>query len=258
VGFGGGFGGMGGGFGGMDSFGGMGSFGGLAGFHMAEPHTYHLDIRFENGFTQMSVLADAIAEALRKGKRVVVEHFDLVYPLLNINANLLIGVGEEVIVSRPNIFGPEPEEIRQKAYASLPYRLMAHTAEDLCEFCLGEELTALCGHDDVRHGFCMYFQDSCPDVDLAELERKVNEMIAQNLPIGYVDEHHVSIGGNIHYCTGPRIHMAHTGQVQNFRLMNHFIYDPFKRRYLMIGCVGENSDKLLEKLDLVRQHPLAE
>ena len=222
------------------------------------PHTYHLDIRFENGFTQMSVLADAIAEALHKGKRVVVEHFDLVYPLLNINANLLIGVGEEVIVSRPNIFGPEPEEIRQKAYASLPYRLMAHTAEDLCEFCLGPELTALCGHDDVRHGFCMYFQDSCPDVDLAELERRVNGMISQNLPVSYVDENHVSIGGNIHYCTGPRIHMAHTGQIQNFRLMNHFIYDPFKRRYLMIGCVGENSDKLLEKLDLVRQHPLAE
>ena len=104
----------------------------------------------------------------------------------------------------------------------------------------------------------MYFQDSCPDVDLAELERRVNGMISQNLPVSYVDENHVSIGGNIHYCTGPRIHMAHTGQIQNFRLMNHFIYDPFKRRYLMIGCVGENSDKLLEKLDLVRQHPLAE
>ena len=27
------------------------------------PHTYHLDIRFENGFTQMSVLADAITQA---------------------------------------------------------------------------------------------------------------------------------------------------------------------------------------------------
>ena len=27
-----------------------------------QPHTYHVDIRFENGFTQMSVLADAIAE----------------------------------------------------------------------------------------------------------------------------------------------------------------------------------------------------
>ena len=27
------------------------------------PHTYHVDIRFENAFTQMSVLAEAIIEA---------------------------------------------------------------------------------------------------------------------------------------------------------------------------------------------------
>ncbi|RAZ88341.1 alanine-tRNA synthetase second additional domain-containing protein, partial [Klebsiella oxytoca] len=60
------------------------------------PHTYHLDIRFENGFTQMNVLADAITEALRRGKRVIVEHFDLVYPMLGVKADLLIGVGEEV------------------------------------------------------------------------------------------------------------------------------------------------------------------
>ena len=60
------------------------------------PHTYHLDIRFENGFTQMSVLADAITEALQNGKRVIVEHFDLIYPLLGFNANLIIGVGEQV------------------------------------------------------------------------------------------------------------------------------------------------------------------
>ena len=50
------------------------------GFAFFSPHTYHLDIRFENGFTQMSVLADAIQEALDKGRRVVVEHFDLIYP----------------------------------------------------------------------------------------------------------------------------------------------------------------------------------
>ncbi len=219
------------------------------------PHTYHVDIRFENGFTQMSVLAEAIADALHHGKRVIVEHFDLVYPLLDANANLLIGVGEQVLVSRPNIFGPEPEELKESVYSSLPYRLMAHTAEDLCEFCLGPELVATCGHDDVRHGFCMYFQDTCPDVDLLALEQKVNELIQQDLPITYVDENHVSIGGSLHKCSGPRIHVGHTGQIQNFRLMHHFIYDRFKRRYLMVGCVGEHSDRLLEKLDIYRQRP---
>ena len=106
------------------------------GFAFFAPHTYHVDIRFENGFTQMATLAEAITEALQKGRRVVVEHFDLVYPFLGANANILIGVGEQVLVARPNIFGPEPEEIRDAVYKSLPYRLMAHTAEDLCEMCM--------------------------------------------------------------------------------------------------------------------------
>ena len=222
------------------------------------PHTYHLDIRFENGFTQMSVLADAIIDALRHGKRVIVEHFDLVYPLLGTNANLLIGVGEQVLVSRPNVFGPEPEELKQTVYSSLHYRLMAHTAEDLCEFCMGPEIVARCGHDDVRHGFCIYFQDNKPEIDLIKLEEQVNALIQKDLPITYVDDHHVSIGSELHECSGPRIHVGHTGQVENFRLMNHFIYDRLKRRYLMVGCVGENSDKLLEQLDIRRQRPFGD
>ena len=58
------------------------------------PHTYHLDIRFETGFHQLSELADAVQLAVRRGKRIIIEHFDLIYPLLGVNANLLIGVGE--------------------------------------------------------------------------------------------------------------------------------------------------------------------
>ena len=42
-------------------------------------HTYHLDIRFEAAFTQMGVLADAILNAVQRGKRVIVEHFDMIY-----------------------------------------------------------------------------------------------------------------------------------------------------------------------------------
>lgn len=225
------------------------------GFAFFSPHTYHVDIRFENGFTQMSVLADAIAEALHKGRRVVVEHFDLVYPLLGANANLLIGVGEQVLISRPNIFGPEPNEIKDTVYKSLHYRLMAHTAEDLCEMCMGEFDMERCGHDDVRHGFAIYFPDTRPDFDILEIEKKVNEIIAQDLPVTYVDENHISVGDKIHKCTGPRIHVHRTGQIENFHLMHHLIYDRFKRRYLLVGCVGENSDKILKKLDIEQQQP---
>ena len=226
-----------------------------SGFAFFSPHTYHVDIRFENGFTQMSVLADAITEALRNGKRVVVEHFDLVYPLLGYNANILIGVGEQVMVARPNLFGPEPDEIRQVVYESLHYRLMAHTAEDLCEMCMDEFDMERCGHDDVKHGFAIYFPDTPPSFDIAELEKKVLNIIAQELPVTYVDEHHINVGGKIHKCNGPRIHVPNTGHIENLHILPHFIHDPLKRRYLLIGCVGEHSEELLKSLDIMRQRP---
>ena len=225
------------------------------GFAFFSPHTYHVDIRFENGFTQMSELADAISQALDNGRRVVVEHFDLVYPLLGANANLLIGVGEQVLISRPNVFGPEPEEIKEAVYQSLPYRLMSHTAEDICGMFISDEDNERCGHKDLRHGFAITFPDKKPNIDIAELEKKVNEIISQDLPVTYVDEHHISIGDSVQLCDGPRVHVHHTGQIENFRLLNHFIYDRFKNRYLLVGCVGERSDELLEKLDIQRQRP---
>ena len=225
------------------------------GFAFFSPHTYHLDIRFENGFTQMRELADAIAEALNNDKRVVVEHFDLVYPLLGANANLLIGVGETIMISRPNLFGPEPDELKEVVYQNLPYRLMAHPAEDLVEMCLPEAELARCGHDDVRHGFVIYFDNTCPEIDLIGLEARVKEMIAQDLPVTYVDEKHVCIGETLHRCTGPRIHVARTGMIENFHLMHHFMYDQFKQRYMIVGCIGPNAEEEMQKLMLLRQRP---
>ena len=224
-------------------------------FAFFSPHTYHVDIRFENGFTQMSVLAEAIIEALNKGRRVIVEHFDLVYPLLGANANLLIGVGEQVLVARPNVFGPEPEELKEVVYQSLPYRLMAHSAEDICEMFIDEFDVHRCGHDDVKHGFALYFPNTKPSFDIQELEQKVNAIIAQDVPITYMDENHITIGDKVQMCSGPRIHVKHTGQIQGFKLLDHFIYDRFKDRYLLVGCVGENSEALLKSLDIYRQQP---
>ena len=71
----------------------------------------------------------------------------------------------------------------------------------------------------------------------------------------YVDEHHISVGGKILQCNGPRIHVAHTGQIENFKLMHHYIYDRFKRRYVLAGCVGEHSAELLKSLDKRSQRP---
>ena len=215
------------------------------------PHTYHLDIRFENGFTQMNVLADAITQALHRGKRVIVEHFDLVSPLLQVKADLLIGVGEEVLITRPTIFGPKPKEVYEIVYKSLPYRLMTHTAEDLCEFCMPPEELDRCGHGDVKHGFVLEFPDDRgePNIDIKELEAKVYDLIDQKLPVAYLDEKHITIGSHVHPCTGPRIHVSNTGMIKDFHLLYHFVHDPVTRKYLLVGCVGKENLERLRKLE---------
>ena len=213
------------------------------------PPSYHVDIRFETGFTQLAELADCILEAIRRNKRVIVEHFELVYPLLKINADLLIGVGEEVVIARPDVFGPEPYEVRDIVYASLPYRLKSHTAEDLCEMLLPEEDYKRCGHDDVRHGFVLTFPDYPPNIDLVELQEKIHEYIKMDLPVTYVDESHVRIGDKVHVCNGPRIHVSSTGQIGDLQLLYRFVHDKRRNRYLLVGCIGEKNLDYIRKMN---------
>ena len=212
------------------------------------PHTYHLDIRFETGFTQPHVLADAIMEALNLGKRVIVEHFELIYPLLPRNADLLIGIGEQIIISRPNMFGPEPGEFASVVHASLPYRLMAHTAEDLCEMHMDHDMVISCKHDDIHHGFVLDFQDTPPQLDIFALERAVLEDIAADLPVTYADESHIAVGDRRHLCSGPRTHVSSTGKIKGFCLCPEIVFDEQQKRYLLIGFVGDSSKEALDKL----------
>ena len=218
------------------------------------PHTYHVDIRFEMGFTQLSVLADAIKQALTRGKRVVVEHFDLIYPVLGCNADLLIGVGEEIVITRPTLFGPEPQQIYEIVYSSLPYRLMAHSAEDLCERLIPQEDMDRCAHGDVHHGFTLIFEGEKPNFDLAKLEQDALEVIKKDVPIEYVDDSHVSIGGQRHFCTGPRTHVSSTGKIENFCLLHDFVFDPSRKAWVLVGCVGAGAKERLEKFQLIAQH----
>lgn len=202
------------------------------------PHTYHMDVRFELGFSQMHMLVDATLQAIARGKRVVIEHFDLLQEHLGMNADLIIGIGEEVIVTRPNVFGPLPEEIARIVHKSIHIRQMAHTAEDLCERHMSTEEYGRCEHDDIKSGFLLVFPDRPPEVDIPALEAAVLEDIAANLPVEYVDDRHVSIGGRIHRCTGPRTHVSETGAIQGFRLLPEPIYDDRKDRWLLVGRVG--------------------
>ena len=82
-----------------------------------------------------------------------------------------------------------------------------------------------------------------------QLEQQVAEVIARDVPVDYVDESHIRIDHVIHECTGPRTHVRSTGKVQGFRLLKHFVFDPYTRRYLLVGCVGEDSETYMQRLD---------
>jgi len=212
------------------------------------PHTYHVDIRFESAFLQMHELADAIEEAILRGKRVIVEHFELIYPFLKRNAHLLVGLGEEIIVTRPSVFGPEPDEIRDIVFKSITFRRMAHTAEDLVEFCLEERNIFRFEHADVRHGFLLVFPEK-PDVDLAELEGCVKAMIKNDKPVSYLDNAHVMIGDHKHYCTGPRMHVKSTGEIKQFSIYPELIREEITGRFMLLGLVNVDPDERLSDLN---------
>jgi len=211
------------------------------GFYTA--HTYHIDIRFESAFMQLHQLADAILYAVGKGKRVIVEHFDLIFEQLGRNAHLLIGIGEEVIITRPTLFGPKPQEITEIVFKSVNSRLMVHTAEDLCEYCLAKQGLGshLYEHADVRRGFILSFHVK-PEIDLDTLEKQLNELIQEDVPVSYVDENHISIGNDIRKCTGPRMHVRSTGEVEKVTLLKELLQEPITNLYLLVGVVGEIDD----------------
>jgi len=211
------------------------------GFYTA--HTYHIDVRFESAFRQMHELAQAILYAISKGKRVIVEHFDLIYSQLGRNAHLLIGIGEEVIITRPTLFGPKPKEIADIVFKSIESRLKVHTAEDICEYVL--EKQGISGHryehDDVRNGFILSFMTK-PDIDIEALEKGVNELIAADLQVSYLDESHIKIGEDKHSCSGPRMHVKSTGELKKLTLLKELLKEPITDRYLLVGVVDEIGD----------------
>ncbi len=213
-------------------------------------HTYHIDIRFEMAFTQMYVLVDAVKKAIDQNKRVIIEHFDLIYPYLGINAEILIGIGEEVIVTRPNLFGPLPEDITKIVFKSIRYRKMVHTAEDLTSMVLEREYNMGHAqmHSDVKHGYVLEFADK-PELDITEVEGKVKELIDLGLDVSFMDETHIRIGDEEPFhCTGPRIHVRNTAEIENFQLVPEFKYNPITKVYALVGLVG--SERAVDINDL--------
>ena len=212
-------------------------------------HTFHLDVRYELAFRQPREIADAIKKVVTSNRRVVVEHFDLIYDVLGINAQVIFGIGEEVLVARPSVFGPFPAAVKAVVDRTIKYRRMAHSAEDITSRLLERDYgyASRLLHSDVKHGFVISFPEK-PSIDIAELEGKVQTVIAQNVPVTPAGEDCIRIGDQEIYCTGTRTHVRSTGQIENFRLLKEYLHDPIHREYLLVGMVGRREVAGFEEL----------
>ncbi len=208
--------------------------------------TYHIDVRFQMAFTQMHEIASFVQKALEHGRRVVVEHFNLLYPVLQIQADMMIGIGEEIIVVRPSVFGPSPQSMYDVVRVSLQARKMAHTAEDVTIQLLLEEFGI--SHDiffssDIKSGFLLRFTQAV-DLDFAKLAQRINERLAEDLAVRYCDETNILLGDDKVYCTGPRLHVRNTSEIKYFKLLEHFIRDEKTDTYCLVGLL--KSDEMTE------------
>lgn len=216
-------------------------------------HTFHLDVRYELAFHQMHDLVDAIKAVLAANRRVVVEHFDLLYRQLGFNAHILFGIGEEVRVYRPSVFGPSPLKVKQVAEENLKFRLMAHSAEDILGRILRDDYGYVPQqlHSEIHHGFIIGF-DEPPTIDLVEVEGKVRDVIARDIEIAPGEGDHVLFDGEPFYCTGKRCHVKRSSQIVNFRLLKEYRFDPASRKYLMVGIVGQERIEVFDELPPVQ------
>lgn len=217
-------------------------------------HTFHVDVRYELAFRQKFEVVEAINAVVEHQRRVVVEHFDLIYDALGYNAQVLFGIGEEVIVARPSVFGPFPASIKTVVDRTIRFRKMAHSAEDITGYVLQQDYgyTRPLYHSDVKHGFVIGFAEKI-DIPIEELEAKVLAIIAQDLPIVPAGEDRILMGDHKIECTGVRTHVTSSKQIENFRLLKSLRYDPISKEYLLVGMVGHREIAGLEDLSAVKE-----
>ncbi|MDR0512898.1 MAG: alanine-tRNA synthetase second additional domain-containing protein [Treponema sp.] len=210
---------------------------------MNETTTFHLDMRFQVAFTQMHEIVRFVKDALENDRRVIIEHFDLLYPALKMNAQIMIGIGEEIIVTRPGMFGPLPKDIYDIVHRSLKYRKMVHTAEDITAMLLTRKynMTNRWQHSDVKRGFVLIFNEK-PDLDIGELEADVKEIIDRHIDVAYFDDRHIKLGDFPPFgCSGPRIHLNNTKEIEDFRFSKDLTYDRLNGTYALVGLLGKDS-----------------
>jgi len=68
-------------------------------------------------------------------------------------------------------------------------------------------------------------------------------MISENHKVNYLDDEHIKIGDYKYVCTGPRIHVNRTGDIEGFQLISDFKVDPRTGFFLMAGLVGNERSQ---------------
>ncbi|MGG6544741.1 UNVERIFIED_CONTAM: alanine-tRNA synthetase second additional domain-containing protein [Prevotella sp. 15_C9] len=211
-----------------------------------ESSSFHLDVRFLMGFLQMWEIAEFVKTLLQHNKRVIIEHFNLLHQALGRNADLLVGIGEEIIVARPSMFGPLPESIYEIVHESLKYRKMAHSAEEITRYVLEDRYGIYQDSyffSDIRNGFVMKFYNK-EEFDISELEADVKEVIGKSLPVAYYDEEHITIGDRVVECGGPRLQVRNTSEITDFSLVKELMFDNDTKTYCLIGIVDKNCENI--------------
>ncbi|NDV59666.1 alanine-tRNA synthetase second additional domain-containing protein [Bacteroides sp. 519] len=215
--------------------------------------TYHIDMRFQTAFTQMYEIVDFVRNALEHKRRVIVEHFNLLYTALGINADVLVGIGEEIIVTRPSIFGPQPQSIYDIVSKSLHYRKIAHTIEDITIMILTTEFginRKIMYASDMRNGFVLKFTEEV-DLDFELLNTRVKEEIDRHLDVCCCDEDHILIGNKKVACNFPRLHVLNTSEIEEFTFIKRFIPDPKTNTYCIVGVLSNNENIAIDNLNTV-------
>ncbi|MHC4873865.1 MAG: alanine-tRNA synthetase second additional domain-containing protein [Planctomycetota bacterium] len=212
-------------------------------------HTFHIDVRYELAFRPKYKIVEAVNQAVQMRKRVVIEHFDLIYETLGFNAQILFAIGEDLRIYRPTVFGPSPLEIKAEVDKNNKFRLMAHTAEDITSWLMTEkyDYEPLDLHSDVKHGFVLAFDEE-PDVNLKDLEKTVKELIKQDIPIVQSEGNYIEFDDDKIFCTSKRNHVKSTGEIERFRLIKKFKYDKIANEYLLVGLVGRESVSVSQTL----------
>ncbi len=217
-------------------------------------HTFHLDARYELAFKQKFEIVEAINNVIQHERRVVIEHFDLIYEALGYNAQVIFGIGEEVIVARPSVFGPFPAGIKAVVDKTIKFRKMAHSAEDLTSYFLERDynIKPLHLHSDVKHGFVIRFPEKIK-IDIADIEKKVLKIIGEDRSIQVSGEDCISFGDIRIECTGVRTHVKSTGLIEKFRLLKKLQFDHISKSYLLVGMVGDREIAGFENISNVME-----